>query len=116
MKLAFTLLGLAALYCSVEPKTTAPVVAVYSQGPGAFNEANTLICHVSGFHPPDITIQLMNGEKEIFPANQTDLAFGRDWHFYLTRNANFTPQDGEKYTCKVTHGTKTKSYAWESNM
>lgn len=89
-----------------------PVVTVYSQQPGAFDEANTLICHVSNFHPPDITIQLMNGNEEIAPANQTDLAFGKDWHFYLTRSANFIPKEGDTYTCRVTHGKVRKDYIW----
>lgn len=73
---------------------------------------NILICHVSGFHPPDIGIQLMRGNEELKGANQTDLAFKEDWHFHLTKSADFTPQQNEAYFCKVTHGSKVTKYNW----
>lgn len=54
----------------------------------------------------------MKDHKEMPSAMQTDLAFKRDWHFHLTKNVDFTPQDGDKYSCKVTHGLVSKDYAW----
>lgn len=90
----------------------APKVQVYSQHPGEFGEKNVLICHVSGFHPPDITIELMKGDEEIKNANQTDLAFKEDWHFHLTKSVSFTPQKGEQYVCRVTHGHSVKQFTW----
>uniref|UniRef100_A0A3Q3WMI2 Beta-2-microglobulin n=1 Tax=Mola mola TaxID=94237 RepID=A0A3Q3WMI2_MOLML len=95
---------------------TPPKVQVYSRNPGELDQMNTLICHVSGFHPPDITIQLMVDEVEVRNANQTDLAFGENWHFHLTKSATFTPKSGQKYSCKVTHGRSVNDYAWEPNM
>lgn len=89
-----------------------PKVLVYSHNPGEFENENILICHVSGFHPPDITIQLMKDEVEIKGANQTDLAFKQNWHFHLTKTVAFTPSRGQKYSCKVTHGMTVKDYAW----
>lgn len=89
-----------------------PKVQVYSRNPGEFGQKNVLICHVSGFHPPDITIQLMKGEVELKDANQTDLAFKEDWHFHLTKSVFFTPQHEEAYICKVTHGNKVSKYTW----
>ena len=94
------------------PFSANPKVQVYSSGPGAYGESNTLICHVSGFHPPDIQIQLLRNSVELPNANQTDLAFNKGWHFHLTRHAAFTPARGEDYVCKVTHGTSVKNYAW----
>lgn len=85
---------------------------MYSRNPGEFGKENVLICHASGFHPPDITIQLMKGEEELKNSNQTDLAFKEDWHFHLTKSVYFTPQSAEVYTCKVTHGGKVKMYNW----
>lgn len=86
---------------------------MYSRNPGEYGQDNTLICHVTNFHPPDITIQLMKDGVEIPNAMQTDLAFKQDWHFHLTKSVGFKPNSGEKYSCKVTHGsTPAKDYAW----
>lgn len=89
-----------------------PKVQVYSRDPGEFGQENTLICHVSNFHPPDITIQLLKNGEELSGAKQTDLAFKQDWHFHLTKNAPFKPVAGENYLCRVTHGGTRKDYAW----
>lgn len=113
--LVMCLAALVALTCA-EDKHSPPKVQVYSYQPGEYGKDNTLICHVSNFHPPDITIQLMKNGQEISSAKQTDLAFEKDWHFRLTRNVAFTPMSGDKYSCRVTHGTSVKDFAWESNM
>uniref|UniRef100_A0A665W9B9 Beta-2-microglobulin n=1 Tax=Echeneis naucrates TaxID=173247 RepID=A0A665W9B9_ECHNA len=93
-----------------------PKVQVYSYQPGEYGKENTLICHVSGFHPPDITIELLKDEVVIPNTKLTDLAFEQDWHFHLTKSVSFTPSDGQKYTCRVTHRNMRKDYAWEPNM
>jgi len=116
MKVALCLALLAVIYSSVDSKDNAPKVQVYSHQPGQYGEQNVLICHVSKFHPPDITIQLMKNGEEIPDAKQTDLAFKQGWQFHLTKSVNFTPKDGEKYSCRVTHQSVMKDYAWESNM
>ncbi|XP_063316904.1 beta-2-microglobulin-like [Pelmatolapia mariae] len=116
MKAVLCLAVIAAVYCAVEAKYSAPKTQVYSRNPGEYGKENVLICHVSNFHPPDITITLLKDGVEIPDAKQTDLVFNQDWHFHLTKHVTFTPKDGEKYTCKVTHGTVTKDYGWESNM
>ncbi|KAM4523966.1 beta-2-microglobulin [Fundulus diaphanus] len=116
MKLLLCLAALAAVYCSVNSKETPPKVQVYSRNPGEYDKENTLICHVSNFHPPDITIDLLCNESPLPNPKQTDLAFKQDWHFHLTKSASFTPRNGEKCTCRVTHMGKQKDYAWEPNM
>ncbi|KAK9525369.1 hypothetical protein VZT92_016083 [Zoarces viviparus] len=116
MMLALFLTALLAVSFAEEPKHTPPKVQVYSREPGRFGEENILICRVSGFHPPDISIELMMNGVELPNANQTDLAFKKNWHFHLTKNVAFKPMREEKYSCKVTHGTNVKDYAWEPNM
>ncbi|XP_026182372.1 beta-2-microglobulin-like [Mastacembelus armatus] len=116
MKPVFFLAALAAVYCAVESKSSPPKVQVYSQKPGEFGAKNTLICHVTNFHPPDITITLLKNGVEIPGATQTDLAFESNWHFHLTKHVDFTPEKDEKFSCKVTHGQSTNTYAWEPNM
>ncbi|XP_063072993.1 beta-2-microglobulin-like, partial [Engraulis encrasicolus] len=95
-----------------------PKVQVYSRNPGKLDDpnANTLICHVSGFHPPDITITLLKNGQEIQGAKQTDLAFESGWQFHLTKHVAFQPKTGDKYICKVRHMKEEKDYSWEPDM
>ncbi|XP_040886084.1 beta-2-microglobulin-like [Toxotes jaculatrix] len=116
MKIILCLAALVAVFCSVESKHSPPKVQVYSRDPGEYGLDNTLICHVSNFHPPDITIELLKNEMEMPQTKQTDLAFKQDWHFHLTKTAPFKPVKGEHYSCKVTHGGQSKVYVWEPNM
>ncbi|XP_031144065.1 beta-2-microglobulin-like [Sander lucioperca] len=97
-------------------KESPPKVQVYSRGPGHFDKDNTLICHVSGFHPPEITIELLKNEQELPGAKQTDLAFEENWHYHLTKHAPFTPRQADKFACRVTHMGRTTTYSWESDM
>jgi len=114
------LLALALLACVAlaHGKQSPPKVQVYSRNPGKVDDtkANTLICHVSGFHPPDITITLLKNGQEIPNAQQTDLAFESGWQFHLTKHVAFTPKAGETYSCKVRHMQTTKDYSWEPDM
>ncbi|XP_037549983.1 beta-2-microglobulin [Nematolebias whitei] len=93
-----------------------PKVQVYSRNPGEFGKANVLICHVSGFHPPEIRIELLKNDVEIPGSNQTDLAFEENWHYHLTRHVPFTPKEGDRFKCRVTHVDDTKIYEWEPDM
>ncbi|XP_074554755.1 beta-2-microglobulin-like [Halichoeres trimaculatus] len=105
---------LAVCYC-VEKKTS-PKVQLYSHQPGEFGQKNVLICHVSDFYPPNLKITLLKDDVEITRCNQTDLAFKSGWHFHLTKTADFTPQKGEQYTCRIEHGDSVNTFLWESNM
>ncbi|XP_035479933.2 beta-2-microglobulin [Scophthalmus maximus] len=116
MKAVLCLAALAVFVCSVESKYSPPKVQLYSRDPGENGKDNTLICHVSDFHPPDITIQLMKDGVELPNAKLTDLSFKQNWQFHLTKSVPFLPNDGQMYSCKVTHGSNVKDYAWESNM
>ncbi|KAK5599832.1 Beta-2-microglobulin [Crenichthys baileyi] len=97
-------------------KVASPKVQIYSRNPGNFGTENVLICHVSGFHPPEIKIDLLKNQGEIPGAKQTDLAFEENWHYHLTKHVSFTPNSGEKYVCRVTHVGKTTDYVWEADI
>ncbi|XP_028810024.1 beta-2-microglobulin-like [Denticeps clupeoides] len=117
MKVLLSLTVLLLLACAALAKESPPKVQVYARNPGEFGKPNTLLCHVSGFHPPDITIRLLRDGVEIPDAKQTDLAFEKGWQFHLTKFAPFTPNKGEKYSCQVRHmSTPAKDYTWESDM
>ncbi|XP_051544051.1 beta-2-microglobulin-like [Myxocyprinus asiaticus] len=104
------------LYVTVQGKTSSPKIQVYSHYPGEYGKENTLICYVSGFHPPDISIELVKGDEVIPNAQQTDLAFEKGWQFHLTKSVSFKPEKGDKYICKVRHMDKTYNVIWEPNM
>ncbi|XP_051950641.1 beta-2-microglobulin-like [Xyrauchen texanus] len=112
----FTLAAVVLLGVSCSAKQSDPKVQVYSHGPGIFGKKNVLICHVSGFHPPDITIDLLKNDQVIPNTIQTDLAFEQGWDFHLTKFIDFNPQSGEVYSCKVRHLTNIKTYTWEPDM
>eukprot|EP00063_Salmo_salar_P068397 XP_014043232.1 PREDICTED: beta-2-microglobulin-like [Salmo salar] len=116
MKSILSIVVLVLIYSAVESKESPPKVQVYSRNPGNFGDKNTLICHVSGFHPPDISIQLLKNGVEIPDAKQTDLAFEQGWQFHLTKSVGFTPDSGEEYTCRVRHLKNLKTYTWEPDM
>ncbi|XP_051547464.1 beta-2-microglobulin-like [Myxocyprinus asiaticus] len=104
------------LYVTVQGKTSPPKVKVYSHFPGEYGKENTLICHVSDFHPPDITIELLKNGQVIPDAQQTDLAFEKGWQFHLTKSVSFKPEKADNYVCRVRHMGKTDNFLWETNM
>ncbi|XP_057711728.1 beta-2-microglobulin [Corythoichthys intestinalis] len=117
MKLVTAVIFLSAMYWKVDSKFQSPTVQVYSHLPGQFGEPNTLICHVSQFHPPDISIQLLKNGKELTDAFETDLSFEKNWQFHLTKHIQFTPSKDDKYICRVTHSTDPAKFIdWDPNM
>lgn len=67
---------------------------------------------MSGFHPPDISIELMKNGQVIPNAQQTDLAFEKGWQFHLTKSVSFTPEKSDEYSCSVRHMDTTKKIVW----
>jgi len=114
--LAVVLCVFGTIMANTSPHVVPPHVEVYTRNPGEFGKENSLICHVKGFHPPDIKIELLKDDMEIPDAKQTDLAFEDSWQFHLTKTVAFTPRDGEKYQCRVTHLSKAKTFNWEPDM
>uniref|UniRef100_H3BWT6 Beta-2-microglobulin n=1 Tax=Tetraodon nigroviridis TaxID=99883 RepID=H3BWT6_TETNG len=89
---------------------------VYTQTPGEVGKANVLLCHVSGFHPPQISIELLKNGQSLSGSLQTDLAFEENWQYYLTKYVSFTPTKGDNYACRVTHMGESNTYNWEPDM
>ncbi|XP_061617823.1 beta-2-microglobulin-like [Phyllopteryx taeniolatus] len=108
---------LAAFSWTAYSKFQSPTVHVYSHLPGQFGMTNTLICHVSQFHPPDITVKLFKNGQEVPGAFESDLSFEKNWHFHLTKHVAFTPTRDDKYLCQVTHASSLpNNFDWEANM
>ncbi|XP_072309475.1 beta-2-microglobulin-like [Eucyclogobius newberryi] len=112
----FVLFGLVLLFVPGRAKDAAPKVQIYTRAPGHYDEENILICHASGFYPPELELQLLHDGKVMEGTNQSDLAFEEDWFYHLTRHAHFTPTKGHQYSCGVTHRGHTKTYHWEADV
>uniref|UniRef100_A0A8C6CVT5 Beta-2-microglobulin n=1 Tax=Moschus moschiferus TaxID=68415 RepID=A0A8C6CVT5_MOSMO len=94
-----------------------PKIQVYSRHPPEDGKPNYLNCYVSGFHPPQIEIDLLkNGEK--MESEQSDLSFSKDWSFYLLSHAEFTPNSRDQYSCRVKHVTLTEPHIvkWDRDL
>lgn len=87
-------------------------VQVYTQTPGEVGKANVLLCHVSGFYPPRISVELLKNGQSLSGSLQTDLAFEKNWQYYLTKYVSFTPTKEDDYACRVTHMGESKTYIW----
>ncbi|OWK09923.1 B2M [Cervus elaphus hippelaphus] len=113
---ALVLLGLLSL-SGLDAIQRIPKVQVYSRHPPEDGKPNYLNCYVSGFHPPQIEIELLkNGEK--MKSEQSDLSFSKDWSFYLLSHAEFTPNSKDQYSCRVKHITfaEPQIYAWDRDL
>ncbi|XP_076983860.1 beta-2-microglobulin [Tamandua tetradactyla] len=92
-----------------------PNIQVYSRHPAENGKPNFLNCYVSGFHPPQIDIELLKNGKKIEKVERSDLSFSKDWSFYLLVHTEFTPNNEDTYACRVTHVTlpEPKTVKWE---
>ncbi|XP_062968188.1 beta-2-microglobulin-like [Cynocephalus volans] len=105
------LLSLPGLDC--EPRS--PKIQVYSRHPAENGKPNFLNCYVSGFHPPQIQIDLLKNGVKIEKVEQSDLSFSKDWSFYLLVHTDFTPIEKDEYACRVKHETllDPKTVKWD---
>ena len=87
-----------------------PQVQVYTRAQEKIGEANILICHVTRFYPPLITIDLLKNGEAILKANQTELGFENNWNYHLTKAAHITLNKGDKYSCRVAHLGKSQDH------
>ncbi|XP_005006137.1 beta-2-microglobulin isoform X1 [Cavia porcellus] len=102
---------------AVDAVLHAPRVQVYSRHPAENGKQNFINCYVSGFHPPQIEVELLKNGKKIDNVEMSDLSFSKDWTFYLLVHAAFTPNDSDEYSCRVSHITlsEPKIVKWDPN-
>ncbi|XP_040007719.1 beta-2-microglobulin-like [Xiphias gladius] len=106
------------LFCLPGPSATKeypPTVQVYSRRPAEYGKDNVLMCYVTGFHPPLITIDLLKNGNNITEAIQSDLSFEEGWFYTLLKHGRFTPSKGDQYACRVTHMGRPKTFFLESD-
>ncbi|CAB1443177.1 unnamed protein product [Pleuronectes platessa] len=69
-------------------------------------------CVDSTYSPPKVDVY--STEKGKYGEGNTLIC--NNWQFHLMRSVSFTPDDGHKYSCKITHISNVKQYGWEPNM
>nr|CAM34665.1 MHC class II antigen alpha chain precursor [Clupea harengus] len=82
-----------------------PMSSIYPRHEVKVGTVNTLICYIAGFYPPRLTVRWTRNNKNVTQGvsssqlrlNVNDLSFNQ---FFTL---NFTPQEGDMYTCTVEH-------------
>ncbi|XP_010623170.1 beta-2-microglobulin [Fukomys damarensis] len=97
--------------------TQTPKIQIYSRHPAENGKPNYLNCYVSGFHPPQIEVELLKNGEKMEKIEKSDLSFSKDWTFYLLVHTSFTPNDNDEYSCRVSHITlkEPKIVKWDQN-
>ncbi|XP_060923987.1 beta-2-microglobulin-like [Limanda limanda] len=112
----FVFILLPALICCSLAKDAPPKVQVYTRVQEEIGKANILICHVTCFYPPLITIDLLKNGETIPKANQTELGFEDNWNYHLTKSVAVTLTQEDKFSCRVKHLGKSKDHHFELSL
>ncbi|XP_037639819.1 H-2 class II histocompatibility antigen, A-U alpha chain-like [Sebastes umbrosus] len=82
-----------------------PASMIYPKQDMELDVPNTLICFVNDFHPPTIDITwTRNGQLvDHSEVSQTQYYSNSDFSFRISSYLDFTPQEGDIYSCSVDH-------------
>ncbi|XP_069775820.1 beta-2-microglobulin-like [Narcine bancroftii] len=95
-------------------KVSPPQITMYTYNTIQEGEKNVLFCYAKGFTPPNIKLELMQGNEVIPNTNHSDITFEQNWKFIYFRYIEFHPKAGEEYGCRVHHNGKMYKYKLES--
>uniref|UniRef100_A0A8C0HC08 Ig-like domain-containing protein n=1 Tax=Chelonoidis abingdonii TaxID=106734 RepID=A0A8C0HC08_CHEAB len=80
-----------------------PMANVFTAQPLELGKPNTLICQVGNLFPPSVTVSWQRlGEPVSQGVNTTRYYPTEDLGFLLFSYLEFTPQEGDIYTCTIT--------------
>ncbi|KAG5277176.1 hypothetical protein AALO_G00114450 [Alosa alosa] len=86
-----------------------PVSAVYSSEEVLLGSENTLICYITRFYPPQLTVRWTRNNKNVTQGvSLSQVYINNDGSFNVFSTLRFTPQDGDMYTCTVEHSALDK--------
>ncbi|XP_044197451.1 RLA class II histocompatibility antigen, DP alpha-1 chain-like [Thunnus albacares] len=70
---------------------------------------NTLICHVTGFFPAPVKVYWTKNRENVTEGTSTNVPFpNKDGSFSQIFRLEFIPQQGDIYSCRVTHPALTQ--------
>ncbi|NXM65686.1 B2MG protein, partial [Serilophus lunatus] len=113
--LALGVVALLALLGLGDAKNQPPKVEVYARSRPVEGQGNILQCHVTGFSPEDILVELLKNGEPMTDVTYGDLSLDEKRQFQRLVSAPFTPSRDDVFTCRVIHvaleeGTQT--YRW----
>ncbi|XP_076126138.1 H-2 class II histocompatibility antigen, A-Q alpha chain-like [Alosa pseudoharengus] len=86
------------------PAQEAPISAVYSKNDVQLGSDNTLICLVTGFYPPRVTVRWTKNIKNVTSGVSLSRYYlNENGYFRMFSSMQFTPQEDDMYTCTVEH-------------
>ncbi|XP_005464763.1 H-2 class II histocompatibility antigen, A-U alpha chain [Oreochromis niloticus] len=79
-------------------------VMIYTRDEVEFGEKNTLICHVTGFYPAPVNVSWTKNEQKVTERSSINVPYpNKDGTFTQISRLQFTPQQGDIYSCTVQH-------------
>uniref|UniRef100_A0A8C1JXA6 Ig-like domain-containing protein n=1 Tax=Cyprinus carpio TaxID=7962 RepID=A0A8C1JXA6_CYPCA len=92
------------VFKSPPPEMDAPQTSIYLKDDVELGVQNTLICHVTGFYPPSLSISWTKNNAHVTEGISLSQYRPRaDGTFNIFSTLKFTPAEGDIYSCTVNH-------------
>ncbi|XP_067249923.1 HLA class II histocompatibility antigen, DP alpha 1 chain-like [Chanodichthys erythropterus] len=86
------------------PQLDAPQTSIYPKDNVQLGVQNTLVCHVTGFYPPSLSISWTKNNVNVTEGMSLSQYHPRtDGTFNIFSTLKFTPAEGDIYSCTVNH-------------
>lgn len=98
------LASLTKAFKSPPPEMDAPQTSIYPKDDVELGVQNTLVCHVTGFYPPSVSVSWTKNNVNV----SEDITLSQyrpriDGTFNIFSTLKFTPAEGDMYSCRVNH-------------
>ncbi|XP_028853103.1 H-2 class II histocompatibility antigen, A-U alpha chain-like [Denticeps clupeoides] len=81
-----------------------PQSSIYTMDNVVLGEKNTLVCHIDGFHPPPISVFWTKNDVNVTQGvSLSQYYVNSDYTYNQFSTLDFVPQEGDVYTCTVSH-------------
>uniref|UniRef100_A0A3P9DR14 Mamu class II histocompatibility antigen, DR alpha chain-like n=1 Tax=Maylandia zebra TaxID=106582 RepID=A0A3P9DR14_9CICH len=79
-------------------------VMIYTRDEVEFGEKNYLICYVTGFYPAPVNVSWTKNKEKVTQGSSINVPYiNKDGTFTQISRLQFTPQQGDIYSCAVQH-------------
>ncbi|XP_051758320.1 HLA class II histocompatibility antigen, DP alpha 1 chain [Ctenopharyngodon idella] len=92
------------IFKSPPPQLDAPQTSIYPKDNVQLGILNNLVCHVTGFYPPSVRVLWMKNNVNVTEGMSLSQYRPRtDGTFNIFSTLEFTPAEGDIYSCMVNH-------------